>query len=155
MDTPMVLSPRGLDFIKAREGFSGRAYADGAGLATIGYGHKLRPGEAYPDGITEANALLLLVQDIAAATAAVSRLVTVELGQAQFDALVSFAFNVGTGAFAGSTLLRLVNAADAAKAALQFPRWDKQRRGTMLIASPGLLARRLAEQALFAGGTYA
>jgi lysozyme len=155
MEPPMALSPRGLDFIKAREGFNATVYEDMAGHPTIGYGHRLRAGEAFPTGIDEAGAALLLAQDVAVAVAAVNRLVAVDLTQAQFDALVSFTYNVGAGNLQGSTLLRLLNERDAAGAAAQFALWDHDRvNGGQLAVNQGLLARRLAEWRLFADEAY-
>jgi len=76
------------------------------------------------------------------AATAVNRLVTVELTQAEFDALTDFTFNVGVTAFTNSTLLRLLNAGNYTGAALEFPKWD-------LCAgqvNQGLRNRRAAEQ---------
>jgi lysozyme len=140
----MKLSRAGLDFIKQAEGFRSRAYQDSAGVWTIGYGHtgNVRPG----DVVTEAEALDLLAKDAAASEAAVDRLVTVQINQQQFDALVSFCFNLGAGALEGSTLLRLLNDGDFAGAADQFQRWVYAG-GTQL---PGLAKRRAAEARMFA-----
>ena len=79
------------------------------------------------------------------AEAVVSSLVKAPLNQNQFDALVSFAYNVGGGAFASSTLLKLINAGAFGAAAAQFTKWDLAR-GEV---SAGLLRRRQAEQQLF------
>ena len=86
-----------------------------------------------------------LAADVARTATAVNKLVTARINQNQFDALVDFAFNLGTGALASSTLLRCINAGDFAAAAREFPRWDRAQ-GRM---TPGLLRRRLAEAALF------
>lgn len=149
----MRLSDVGLAHLKSFEGLRLEAYPDPGsanGLPiTIGYGSTRTMGGAawmLGDRITEAEAAQLLRRDAAVAEAAVNRLVTVPLTQAQFDALVSFAFNVGAGAFESSTLLRLLNAGDYAGAATQFDRWVNND-GKKLA---GLVRRRAAEREMFA-----
>ncbi|PRP70248.1 muraminidase, partial [Chromobacterium amazonense] len=88
-----------------------------------------------------------LQQDLAKFEVGVSRLVKVQLRQNQFDALVSFSYNLGLGSLQNSTLLRLLNQGDYAGAAGQFILWDKA--GGKVL--PGLQRRRAAEQALFKG----
>jgi lysozyme len=155
MNDDLSLSAAGVDFIAAHEGFRAHAYRDAAGYETIGYGHRLGAGERFPDGVSEAAARRLLATDAAAAEAAVRRGVAVELTQAEFDALVSFTFNVGTGAFAASTLLRRLNDGDFAAAADEFLRWNKIRVGGVPTVSDGLAKRRADESRLFRGGSYA
>ncbi|HEV2133810.1 MAG TPA: lysozyme [Terracidiphilus sp.] len=137
----MQLSNAGLNLIRQSEGFRAQVYNDAAGLPTIGYGHKLRPGESFPNGITETQAEQLLAADAGIAGQAVERLVTVPLTQGQFDALVDFCFNLGQGRLAGSTLLRDLNAGDYDAARQQLLLWDHS--GTQVL--PGLQARRQAE----------
>jgi lysozyme len=120
----MEISEAGLDLIKRSEGFRAEPYRDVAGYATIGYGHKLRPGEQYDHGITEATAVMLLEQDIKSSEGAVGRLVHVAMTQGQFDALVDFVFNLGPGALANSTLLRDLNNKEYALVGLQLLLWD-------------------------------
>lgn len=118
---------------------------------TIGYGHTkgVKPGDRC--SVEQAEAWLL--EDLAWAEDAVNELVTVPLTQNQFDALVSFAFNVGPDIDADtiaeglgdSTLLRKLNAGDYAGAAAEFPKWNKQA-GVVLN---GLVRRRAAERELF------
>lgn len=147
----MNLSLAGLALLKQHEGLSLTPYKDAAGLWTIGYGHLLKGGEWW-DQITEAQASSLLADDVGTAEDAVNSLVKVPLNQAQFDALVSFVYNIGVGAFRRSTLLRLLNAGDYAGAAMQFPLWRKA--GGKIVQ--GLVNRRAAEVALFnGGGAYA
>lgn len=141
----MKLSDAGLQLIADFEGFRAHVYRDIAGYPTIGYGHKLRDGERYPDGIDAASALALLREDAGTAAACVNRLVTVPLTQHQFDALVSFTYNLGCGALQRSTLLRLLNAGDYTGASRELLRWDRAA-GSI---SEGLLNRRVAERALF------
>ena len=135
----------GLELIKRWEGFQPRAYLCPAGQPTIGYGHKLLPGESYPEGVSQDQAEALLRADLAQAEEAVSQLARVPLADNQFAALVSFAFNLGAGNLARSSLLRLLNAGDHAGAAAQFARWHYP--GGQAL--PGLKARRQAEAELF------
>jgi lysozyme len=143
----MTLSAEGLGEIARHEGLQLAPYQDVAGHWTIGYGHKLGPLESRAS-ITAARALELLREDAREAENAVNALVTVALAQSQFDALVSLVFNIGSGAFGGSTLLRLLNEGDYAGAATQFARWNRAGGEVRL----GLMARRDAEAQLFAQG---
>lgn len=77
--------------------------------ATIGYGHLIKPGEDFKNGITENVATNLLRADIAVAQRAVQKNIMVRLTQNQFDALVIFAYNIGTKNFANSTVVRYIN----------------------------------------------
>lgn len=139
----MQISKAGLDLIKQFEGLYLKAYRCPAGVPTIGYGHTA--GVAMGQTITQQQADDYLRRDVRQFERAVERLVKVPLTQGQFDALVSFAFNLGEGALAQSTLLRLLNAGDYAGAAAQFDRWNKA--GGRVL--PGLVRRRAAERALF------
>ena len=139
----MQISKAGLDLIKQFEGLYLKAYRCPAGVPTIGYGHTA--GVAMGQTITQQQADDYLRRDVRQFERAVARLATVPLTQGQFDALVSFAFNLGEGALAQSTLLRLLNAGDYAGAAAQFDRWNKA--GGRVL--PGLVRRRAAERALF------
>jgi lysozyme len=154
MNDGVTLSAAGLHFIAAQEGFRGSIYADAAGVATIGFGHAVKPGEDYPDSISRDAALVLLRRDAAEAEAAVSRLVMVALTQAEFDALVSFTYNEGAGHFARSTLLAKLNQGDFAAAAEQFFAWDKIIVNGTAAISAGLARRRRDERALFRDGVY-
>jgi lysozyme len=78
---------------------------------------------SYVSGIDEAHASALLLEDVAYAERAVSHLVTISVTQGQFDALVSFTYNLGATALAGSHLLKYLNAGDVAGAADQFAVW--------------------------------
>lgn len=141
----MRLSPSGFELIMQFEGFRPATYLDSAGLPTIGYGHKLLPGESYPDGVTEAQARDLLARDAAAAAEAVARFVHIPLTQGQFDALVDFVYNLGAGRLAASTLLRHLNDGNLGAAALEFLKWDHCGH----TEESGLKARREAEMRLF------
>ncbi len=143
----------GYKIIMEHEGFMPMIYEDQAGYATIGYGHKLNPGEAdlYKNGITKEQALALLKQDVAKAELAVNQLVFVPLSQSQFDALVSFTFNVGRTNFANSTLLKLLNNGNYVGAAEQLLRWNIVTVDGQKIVSKGLVNRRFSERCLFIG----
>lgn len=153
--TVMDISQDGINFIKAEEGYGhgGNAYQDSAGKWTIGYGHKIVPGEIYyPYGnvkwISEPDAAALFAQDVEARGADYVRgFVSVPLNQNQFDALTSLVYNIGSGNFSTSTLLTKLNLQDYAGAAQQFPRWvyagGKK--------DPVLIGRRNREMAYFLG----
>jgi lysozyme len=143
----MQLSATGLDLIKKSEGFRSKTYFDIAGLPTIGYGHRLTPHECYPGGICEIEAGVILLWDVREAEQAVARLVAVPLTQGQFDALVNFTFNLGSGRLATSTLLLDLNAKRYEDAALQLLRWDHS--GDHEVAA--LKMRREAEYRLWTG----
>jgi lysozyme len=155
-NTTLELSDAGLKRIAAYEGWRAELYEDVAHHATIGYGHLVHLGPItaadrsgpFGKGITQQQGLDLLRSDVRGMCNAVRTRVTVPLQQNQFDALVSFAFNVGAGAFGGSTLLKRLNARDYAGAADEFGKWTKA--GGKVFA--GLVRRRTEEAALFRGG---
>jgi lysozyme len=149
----MKLSEAGLGALKFEEGLRLDAYLDEAGKPTIGYGHLIRPGEAFSI-ITEPEAEALLRQDVESAERCVSLAVAVPLTQAQFDSLVLFAFNVGESAFRKSTMLKMLNAGDYEGARAQFGRWKYVTQAGVKQESPGLRRRRAREAALFAGAGY-
>lgn len=137
------VSENGLALIKEFEGCRLEAYQDSVGVWTIGYGSTIgvKPGMV----ITQDQADARLKLDAANAVACVNRKVGPALTQNQFNALVSFVFNLGCAALAGSTLLRLINAGELAAAANEFPKWCHA--GAQIL--PGLVARRETEQKLF------
>lgn len=136
-------SASGLALIKRHEGFRPTAYKCPGGVWTIGYGHTRNVSEG--DTTTLAQANDWLAEDIQSAEKAVLRYVTVPLTQNQFDALVSFTFNLGAGALAESTLLRKLNDGGYDVAANEFPRWVKAKGRVQA----GLVARRAEERELF------
>ncbi|WP_438455325.1 lysozyme [Vreelandella venusta] len=139
----MRLSPSGLELIKGHEGLRLSAYQDVAGVWTIGYGHT---GSAKPGmTITNKQADELLRNDVEQFENAVNNLVHVSLNQNQFDALVSFTFNLGRAALYRSTLLRKLNAGDYVGAANEFGRWVNAGGKPW----PGLIRRRKEERELF------
>lgn len=112
------------DYIKKAEGLRLTPYWDGK-ASSIGYGHQIKPDEQYlMNGITEEKADQLFEQDIKIFSNAVNANVSANISQSQFDALVDFAYNMGIGAFSGSTLLRLINqGAEDQKIEDEFNRW--------------------------------
>jgi GH24 family phage-related lysozyme (muramidase) len=151
------LSKKGAAFIAHFEGFRPKLYNDPVGHCTIGCGHLVHHGPIngsepaeFKRGITRERALELLQDDASTAAHEIARSVKVRLSQPQLDALISFAFNVGTGAFRDSTLLKLLNQGDYASVPAQLNRWSKAGGKTL----PGLVRRRDAEGRLFRDGTY-
>ena len=141
----MRTSQRGLDLIKEFEGFKEKAYMGPGGKWTIGYGHTA--GVRSGDVITMSQAEMYLKFDVGDAEIAVMSLVQAPLSQNQFDALVSFVYNVGSGNFYNSTLRRLINerCSDADKIKRAFLMWRKAQGRTL----SGLVKRREAEFKLF------
>ncbi|BAO34833.1 TPA: lysozyme [Serratia marcescens] len=144
----MKISDDGMALIKRFEGLRLQAYQDSVGVWTIGYGwtqpvagRKIGAGMA----IDATTAERLLLCGIAQFEQGVERRVTVPITQGQFDALVSFAYNLGLRALENSTLLRRLNAGDRQGAADEFGRWVNA--GGVRL--DGLVARRAAERALF------
>lgn len=143
------MSEDGVNLIKSFEGFSSVPYNDGVGVMTIGYGHALRKMDRHLTKVTEQQATEILKEDISIAVKNVNSLVKVELTQNQFDALVSFAFNVGVGNLKNSTLLKKLNEGDYSGAADEFLRWNKGRVNGVMKEMKGLTRRRVAERTLF------
>lgn len=146
----MKLSKVGIDLIKEFEGFRKDAYQDVVGIWTIGYGTiKYKDGTPVKkgDSITPEKATEELTHHIEEFIGPVltPKNVTVQLTQNQIDAIGSFIYNLGAGAFLKSTLLKMINAKDFSGAALQFLKWNKA--GGKEFA--GLTRRRQAEMDLF------
>lgn len=140
----MKTSDKGIDFIANEEGFVPHIYKCQAGVDTIGYGHAKKPGETFGT-ITKDEAKALLRVDVGIAEANVLKNVKVVLNQNQFDSLVSFTFNLGGGALASSTLLKLLNKGDYNGAANEFPKWCKAAGKVNAV----LERRRKREMAMF------
>lgn len=145
----MRISEAGVDLIKAFEGLKLEAYQDSVGVWTIGYGHtgpvngkKITAGLT----ITEQDAEELIYNDIAQFEDGVNKLTCeLDITQGMFDALVCFAYNVGLGNLAKSTLLKLLKQNKVLEASEQFKVWNKA--GGQELA--GLTRRRNAEAELF------
>lgn len=135
----MKTSAEGLEALRLREGARNDAYQDVKGIWTIGVGHT---GPEVVEGLqwTDAQIDSQLALDVVTAENAVNDTLNVSLTQNQFDALVSFTFNVGAHAFETSTMATLLNHGDYDGASAQFPRWD--------IPSE-IIGRRMSEQTQF------
>ena len=140
----MNISKNGIEFIKKEEGLVLDAYLCPANVWTIGYGHtnSVKKG----DKITEEQAEDFLVNDLLYSERIVNKMVKVKLNQNQYDALVSFVFNVGSGNFINSTLLKKLNAgANNDEICVELRRWVFSK-GRKL---PVLVARRQRECELY------
>lgn len=137
------ISETGLDLIKRHEGLRLNAYQDSVGVWTVGYGSTKGVTEGMT--ITQEEADARLKTDVIAAEKCVNNCVAVPLSQNEFDALCSFAFNLGCGALRGSTLLRKLNDSDYDGASAEFKKWDHA--GGKVLA--GLTKRRADEAELF------
>lgn len=152
----MKTSENGIALVKEFEGFSGTVYDDVVGKPTIGYGHLIKKGENLLT-VTADEAESLLAKDLEYFERVIETHVSPDLKQNQFDALVSFVFNVGEGKQGvkdgflmlksgnPSTMLKKLNAYDFEGAALEFPKWNKA--GGNVVA--GLTTRREKEKTLF------
>jgi lysozyme len=139
----MMYSKTGVDLTKRFEGCQLKSYRDSVGVLTIAYGHT----SGVTEGMicTQEQADVWLQQDTQWATDVVNHLVTFQLTQNEFDALCDFVYNVGSGNFASSTMLKLINAGNLEAAADEFCKWDHA--GGIEVA--GLLRRRQDEQREF------
>ena len=142
----MKISENGLNLIKSFEGLRLKAYkvSESEKYYTIGYGHygaDVKPGMT----ITKKQADELLKKDVDKFVDGVNKLLKVNVNQNQFDALVSFAYNVGLGALKASTLLKLVNKGAFKEASKEFDLWVRS--GGKVLA--GLVRRREKEKELF------
>lgn len=143
----LALSAAGLVAIANHEGYTERAIIPVAGdVPTIGVG--TTAGGKLGDRTTPPRALASLLAGVSVAEQAVARCTTQPITQGQFDALASLAYNIGGGAYCGSTLVRRLNAGDCPGAAAEFDRWVR----VQGRVAPGLVARRADERARFAAG---
>ena len=143
--TNMNIGTKGLDLIKFFEGLELNAYKCAAGVWTIGYGHT--KGVQEGDSISEEQANEMLAEELKEYENYINTLVTVELNQDQFDAMVSWVYNLGGGNLKASTLLKVLNAGDYDGVPAQMMRWNKA--GGKVLE--GLTKRRQAEADLFSG----
>ena len=144
----MKTSEEGIALIKKFEGCELASYICAGGVPTIGYGHTKDVKDG--DTCTSEQAEEYLKEDLESFEAAVNRLVEVDLNQSQFDALVSWTFNLGWGALSSSTLLKVLNEDNFAGVPEQIKRWN--RAGGKVL--DGLVRRREAEALLFDGKAW-
>jgi lysozyme len=151
----MTISENGINLIKGFEGLVLHAYKDVAGVWTIGYGStRYATGQHVVAGgvlENEAQATDLLKTTLRDYVQAVHNSVKVLVNQNQFDALVSFTYNLGTGALQSSTLLKKLNSGDYKGAADQFLVWNKitDPATGKKVTLDALVKRRKAEQVYF------
>ena len=146
----MTTSSQAEAIIKKFEGKRLKAYKDSGGLYTIGYGSTYNFNENRPviatDVIDDTTALNWLRKEISTRSTEIKKLIKVPVNQNMLDSLTSLAFNIGTGAFKKSTLLRLLNAGSNKNlVADEFLKWNKVK-GNIV---PGLTNRRILEKELF------
>ena len=139
----MKTGEKGIDLITHFEGCYLDAYKDAVGIPTIGYGHikNVHMGMT----ITQEQAIEFLKEDLAEAENAVEHYVNVDINQDQFDALVSWVFNLGSGNLSASTMLKRINAKEWQDVPYQIQRWNKA--GGKVLK--GLVRRRAAEALLW------
>jgi lysozyme len=145
----MKTSQAGLDLIKRYEGVRRKPYRCPAGLWTVGVGHLIGDGLSLPDSwnrnLEAAEIDALLAKDVARFERGVARYISARLTQGQFDALVSFSFNLGLGTLQRSTLRQKINRGDKDGAIQSLLKYNKAA-GKVL---KGLDLRRKAEAQLF------
>lgn len=145
----MNVSDKCINMIKHHEGFVRKPYQDPIGLWTVGVGHLIGDGKKLPKEwnkeFTDEEVDNILCEDLERFEIGIQRLTKVSLTQSQFDALVSFSFNVGLGNFQSSTLRSKLNRGDYEGASNEFPKWRKA--GGKILK--GLVRRRADERNLF------
>lgn len=149
----LSLSDEGLDFLARHEGCKLNSYNDSQGHCTVGIGHLLHQGKcngapseaAFKDGILRDNAVELFRDDIASREDAITNALKIQINQYQYDALVSFVFNIGIGGFLNSGVLTELNKSNYSKVPAKMMEWTKNKE---------LVGRRTDESHLFATGEY-
>jgi lysozyme len=180
MSSKHSLSPQGTNFIISLEGIRRTLYNDNAGHCSIGIGHLIHYGNCvslgpatrpqlprdpqqrqylqlealYSQPLSQATALRLFASDVAGVEDVVNDRVAVPLNQPQFDALVSFTFNVGKIGFANSTLIKMLNAGRYRDVPREMQRWVRSTTNGVQTINPVLVQRRIREAALFQHGRY-
>ncbi len=165
------INDNGINLVKSFEGIRDGdkitpnydPYLDPVGIWTIGYGHAIKGGKdflrgeqnrqtaknAYPNGLTLQQCEDLLRIDLESKCKGVESLLLVNVSDNQFAALVSLAYNIGIGAFGGSTILKLINLGKFKEASEHFIDWNKATVNGQKVILAGLTRRRLAEKELF------
>lgn len=141
----LAVSAAALVGIATHEGYRGEAYKDAVGVTTIGFGETA--GVKMGDKTTPERALVQLLESTEKHADAIRQCIHVPLYQHEFDAYISLAYNIGTGAFCRSTLVKKLNAKDYAGACEEIRRWNKA--GGKVL--PGLVKRREAEYKMCKG----
>lgn len=144
----MKTSQAGIDLITEFEGFRAHEYLCPAGKPTIGYGHVVRYGERF-DTLSDHDAMDLLLEDLSEYESRVLQYIDVDLTQGQFDALVSFCYNLGPQALKTSTLCAVLNRGKYEEASNEFKKWVWATTKDGRVKLPGLIKRREAERLLF------
>ncbi len=145
----MNISEEGISLIKKFEGCELEAYQDAVGVWTIGYGHTKNVQEGQVIKQEEAESMLL--HELLEYCDYVEKAVEVDLTQNQFDALVSWTYNLGPSNLNRSTMLKVVNANNMGEVPTQIKRWNKA--GGKVL--DGLVRRRKAEALMFEGKNWA
>lgn len=146
---PEKTGKQGLELIRSFEGFQPSIYKCPAGRPTIGFGHVVKDDEDFPNLLTVQDAYDLLKEDLKPVEEAIHETVDSLLSASQFDALASFIFNIGIGAWRESSFLkRLKEGADYYDASSEFLRWIYAGKKKLR----GLMRRREAERNLFIKG---
>ena len=145
----MKIWANGLDLITRWEGLKLTRYICPAGKPTIGVGHVILPSENIPNTITREFAMELLKKDVERFERAVNTLITVELNQNQFDALVCFIFNTGEGGIINTGVSRAVNSKNFAAVPAALRLWNKIKVNGVSQENKGLTNRRISEAELF------
>lgn len=140
-----VMSLAGVNLLKELEGCKNMPYKDSAGLPTVGIGHLITSSDKFTYPLTNEKIMEIFRKDIKRFENSVNSAVKTTINQNQFEALVCFCYNIGEGAFAQSTLLKLINLSKFTEAAEQFGRWKYA--GGQVIK--GLSIRRDKEKTLF------
>lgn len=144
----MDLAPA-IAIIKEFEGLRLKAYKCPAGIWTVGYGStgpNIKQGTVWTVEQAEADLARRLTEEF---VPGVQAAVKVKISNNQLCALVSLAYNIGIAALAKSSIMKCLNAGDAAAASKHFADWNKARVNGVLTVLPGLERRRLAEFKLF------
>ena len=140
----LEMSDKGVELVKQYEGYHATPYVCPGGKLTIGYGHVILKGEKYSN-LNKAQATALLKKDLAKYERDVNSLINVKLTQEQYDALVSFTYNLGPGALQKSGLRKKVNGGQHKAVPAEFLKWSRCKKKIL----PGLVKRRKAEAQLY------
>lgn len=147
----MKASILAVNLLKEVEGWRDKPYRDSGGKCTIGYGHLIKEGEYCPDRITVDQGEKYLRDDITEAERTVNSTIKVPLTQHQFDALVSFTFNIGAGAWAVSDTLKILNNGEHHRMPARMLMWVKVTKNGVKVVEEGLINRRLKEVRVWQG----